>query len=170
MKPLISLLIFIIVVLCIIIYLLCMHRNYSKQIILDKENETPFMVVAKLNSAEATLNFEKGKNFIDLEKVYPEAFENGETPQELWMRICKRRISSGGVGKKNADRRIFKYYDFEIKQYMSGEDSSKVVFTLLKDNRMKKIYSLKKINDKWLVVAINYEGYIIVDSDIGMAF
>lgn len=131
---------------------------------------TPFMAVVKLNSAEAILDFEIGKQFIDLERVYPEAYDNGETPEVLWKRICIRRYNYGKPGSKNANVHIPSYHKDHINEILCSKNLSKVVLQSMSDDSFRIVYTLEKRDGAWIVISKEFFGYMVFDSDAMLGF
>ncbi|MEO1033722.1 MAG: hypothetical protein AAFX55_20220 [Bacteroidota bacterium] len=120
----------------------------------NEMTNTPLITVIKLKSAEAILDFEEAKKYIDLQKVFEENSESRNIEKE-WKEMLTPFYNIGN-DKKFTNQ--FKYFNYNINENVEG-DKAKVSFEAHnKEAQVKKIiYFLDKLNDMWIVIDIHYE-------------
>ncbi len=113
--------------------------------------ETPLVSVIKLKSAEAVLNFEEAKKYIDLDKV----FEKSPEPRDVEKQWKEMVTFLYNLGNDKKFTNQFKYFNYRISEVID-QPKAQVVFTAInEDSQIKKItYSLDMRDEKWLVVGI----------------
>jgi len=96
----------IISILGFILFTACERRNRQ-----DSNIESPFSVVIKLQSAEALLQFDKAKKYIDIESVYSKYIEDStKTAEDIWKDYLNFNYSISSSSPKFTN--VFKYYNY----------------------------------------------------------
>ncbi|WP_282086663.1 hypothetical protein [Aquimarina algiphila] len=115
--------------------------------------ETPLITVIKLQAAEANLNFEEAKKYIDFEAAFKKHPES-ENPEKEWKEMVSFFYNLGNT-KKFTNQ--FKYFNYKINEVVE-KSRAKVIFTTInKGSRIKEIiYSLEKREKNWVVINIEY--------------
>ncbi len=116
-------------------------------------NETPFMAIVKLLSAEQTLNFEEARKYIDVNQVYSK-YPESRNPEMEWMELLR---SNYNLGKDPKFSNSINFYKYNIKEFISGENAVVSLKSKKSNSHIKEIiYKLLLINDQWTVVSIDY--------------
>ena len=124
----------------------CEEQNISMK-------ETPIITVVKLQSSEALLNFDEAKKYIDIEEVFGKNPES-KNPQEEWREMVTFFYNLGN-NKKYTNQ--FKYFNFNITETINSSKSKVKFKSINQESRIKEIiYSLDKLDDRWIVVDIQY--------------
>ncbi len=115
--------------------------------------ETPLISIIKLKSAEAVLNFEEAKKYIDLSKVFKKSPDSKNIEKE-W----KETITTlHNLGKDKKFTNQFKYFNYSITEEIKGKNAKVNFVPNDKNSNLKKIiYSLKVIDSSWKVTGIDY--------------
>lgn len=116
------------------------------------DNDTPLMVVIKLQSAEAQLNFDIAKKYVNVEKVYND-FPGELDAEEKWKEIQKFYST---IGKSKKFTNQIAYFKYRIDETIKNNTAT-VTFTALNEKAMVKeiVYTLER-EEKWMVVGIKY--------------
>ncbi|WP_103863400.1 hypothetical protein [Aquimarina sp. I32.4] len=115
--------------------------------------ETPLMSVIKLQAAEAVLNFEEAKKYIDLDKVF-EKFPESHDVEKQWKEMITV-LHNLGNNKKFTNQ--FKYFNYTITENVNNSKAKVSFVAIDKGSKIKEIsYSLYEIDNKWKVFDIQY--------------
>jgi hypothetical protein len=115
--------------------------------------ETPIITVIKLQSSEALLNFDEAKKYIDIEEVFGKNPES-KNPQEEWKEMVTFFYNLGN-NKKFTNQ--FKYFNYNITETINSSKSKVKFKSINQESRIKEIiYSLDKLDNRWIVVDIQY--------------
>ena len=124
----------------------CKKQNVSMK-------ETPIITVIKLQSSEALLNFDEAKKYIDIEEVFGKNPES-KNPQEEWKEMVTFFYNLGN-NKKFTNQ--FKYFNYNITETINSSKSKVKFKSINQESRIKEIiYSLDKLDNRWIVVDIQY--------------
>jgi len=135
-----------IIILLVLLSISCEEQNISMK-------ETPIITVVKLQSSEALLNFDEAKKYIDIEEVFGKNPES-KNPQEEWREMVTFFYNLGN-NKKYTNQ--FKYFNFNITETINSSKSKVKFKSINQESRIKEIiYSLDKLDDRWIVVDIQY--------------
>lgn len=117
------------------------------------KSQSPIVTVIKLQSAEALMNFEEAKKYIDLNRVFEENPESHDVEKE-WKEMVTFFYN---VGNDKKFTNQFKYFNYNITETID-DSKAKVKFTPINQNNQIKeiIYSLDKLDDSWKVVDIQH--------------
>ena len=117
-------------------------------------NDSPFMVVVKLQSAENDLAFDEAKNYIDVERVYS-VYPESTNPEKEWI---EAQHFFYNLGKDKKFSNTFAYYKYRIEE-VKGNKQSMVKFIAkdVNDPIKEIVFSLEFIESRWMVVAISYK-------------
>lgn len=111
--------------------------------------ETPFMIVVKLNSAEESLKYDIALQYMDVDKVY----RKSKDPISDWKKML---LFNYKIGKDPKFTNSFSYHDYIINEKIH-HDKAYVSFINKNASPIKEIkYILENRNDRWIVVAIKY--------------
>lgn len=112
--------------------------------------ETPFMVVVKLKSAEKSLDYDKAMEYIDVNQVYAIS----EDPISDWKKMLKFYFN---LGKDKKFSNSFNYSEYIIKEKIN-DDRAFVIFKGEGKGLTKEIkYVLENRNNHWIVIDIKYK-------------
>ena len=115
--------------------------------------DTPLVTVIKLQSAEALLNFEEAKKYIDLEKVFEENPESNDVEKE-WKEML---TFFHNIGKDKKFTNQLKYFNYDIREEIKGNKAEVSFAAYNKEAHIKEIiYSLDKLKDRWRVIDIQH--------------
>tara|TARA_B110000977_G_scaffold199479_1_gene286994 strand:- start:1546 stop:1971 length:426 start_codon:yes stop_codon:yes gene_type:complete len=135
-----------VIILLVILSVSCKGQDVSMK-------ETPIITVIKLQSSEALLDFDEAKKYIDIEKVFGKNPES-KNPQEEWKEMVTFFYNLGN-DKKFTNQ--FKYFNFDITETIDSSKSKVKFKSINQESRIKEIiYSLDKLDDRWIVVDIEY--------------
>ncbi|MBG6130740.1 SepF-like predicted cell division protein (DUF552 family) [Aquimarina sp. EL_43] len=135
----------------IVIFLLALHIGCNSQ---NKNmKETPLVSVIKLKSAEAVLNFEEAKKYIDLDKVFEKSPELRDVEKQ-WKEMVTLFYNLGN-DKKFTNH--FKYFNYRISEVVKQSKAEVIFAKINKESQVKEIvYSLENREENWVVVDIEY--------------
>jgi len=137
---------YIIIIIAVITSIGC---NRQKQEVKEK----PLIAVIKLQSAEANLNFEEAKKYIDVKSVFGKHPES-KNPEKEWKDMVSFFYNLGNNKKFTSQ---FKYYNYDITESVDNSKARISFIAIDKGSRIKEInYTLYRINDKWKIVDIQY--------------
>jgi len=135
----------------IIILLVCLSVSCNGQG--NNMKDTPIVTVIKLQSSEASLNFDEAKQYIDVEKVFGKNPES-KNPQEEWKEMVTFFYNLGS-DKKFTNQ--FKYFNYNITETIDVSNAKVKFVAINQDSHIKEIiYSLNRLNDRWKVTDIQY--------------
>lgn len=124
----------------------CHKKNVSE--------ETPFMSVVKLLSAEQDLKYDEAKNYIDVIQVYSK-YSQSQDPEKEWKDLMQFNYNLGEDPKFTNSMR---YYEYNIQEIVNGEKAKVILTNKNTSSSIKEIvYSLDYQNNKWVVIAIDYQ-------------
>mgnify|MGYP003390023113 CR=1 FL=1 len=117
----------------------------------QNETEPPLATVIKLESAEAVADFSYARSYIDVEKVYA----NDEmAPEEAWKKMVMFHYN---LSKDKRFSNTFPYYKYDITEKIKDKKSEVIFKSKDITGPIKAIiYKLDLVNDKWIVVKIDY--------------
>lgn len=119
----------------------------------EENSARPLETIIKLNSAEEVKNYKEAIKYIDVNKVYSKCNDDGIKPYDCWVQYVDFSYNFGREDKKFTNK--FGYHNYDIKELIKGNKAT-VEFTSLHRKKKEIIYSLEKINQKWIVVKIDY--------------
>lgn len=115
--------------------------------------ETPFMTVVKLLSAEQRLDYNEAKIYIDVSKVYSK-YDGVKNPENEWMKLLQLNYN---LGKDKKISNNIDYYKYNIEEVISKKKATVSLIDKDTNKSIKKIvYSLEFIENRWIVVSIEY--------------
>ncbi len=115
--------------------------------------ESPLATVIKLISSESFADFEEGKKYIDLTKVYSNNIDS-LSPEQAWK---NQVLFFYNIGKDKRFTNNFKYYNYSIREEQRGENAEVIFESIHPEDSISKIlYSLTLYGETWVVVRIEY--------------
>jgi hypothetical protein len=115
--------------------------------------ESPLATVIKLISAESFADFEEGKKYIDVEKVYPKNIDS-LSPEQAWR---NQVLFFYNIGKDKKFTNNFKYFNYTIREEEKGENAEVIFESIRPEESISKIlYALARYDKQWMVVRIDY--------------
>jgi len=117
------------------------------------KTESPLAVVIKLISAESFANFDKAKEYIDLESVYSN-HPDTLSAEQAW----KNQVTFFyNLAKDNKFTNNFKYYNYNIIERQEGQTAVVIFESMDRGDRIREIsYTLIRSNKAWIIVKIDY--------------
>jgi hypothetical protein len=116
-----------------------------------KMKESPLAIVIKLKSAEALINFEEAKKYIDLKRVFEKITEPLDAEEE-WKKI-NTFFHSLGTNKKFTGQ--FKYFNYKINEIINKSNATVTFTSINKDAQIKKISNYSALNIAIVLKAAN---------------
>ncbi|MFQ9317640.1 MAG: hypothetical protein ACLS8C_13925 [Dysgonomonas mossii] len=111
------------------------------------------MTVVKLLSAEQRLDYNEAKIYIDVSKVYSK-YDGVKNPENEWMKLLQLNYN---LGKDKKISNNIDYYKYNIEEVISKKKATVSLIDKDTNKSIKKIvYSLEFIENRWIVVSIEY--------------
>ncbi|MDL2320544.1 hypothetical protein LJC45_05375 [Alistipes sp. OttesenSCG-928-B03] len=125
---------------------LMLSCSYSKT-----TKETPFMTIVKLNSAQEFLDFQKAKQYIDINAVFSHSPSTVDAEKE-WKELLQFQYK---LGQDKKFTNSFNYSRYDFKEIMIDKSNCKVEFIPLESSDRTIVYFLELRGKQWVVIRID---------------
>lgn len=119
----------------------------------NAQEDTPFVTVVKLQSAESVADFEAAKNYIDINRVYSN-YPESKSPEEEWRGMVEFFYN---IGQDKKFTNCFKYHNYQIREKI---DNNKAIVSFISNDpksSIKEIVYILELQEKnWLIVGIDF--------------
>ena len=117
---------------------------------------SPLVSIIKLQSSEVLEEFDEAKKYQDINKLYGKyAEELSVSPEKYWMDYV---TSKNKLGRDKKFTNQVKYFDYNIEEFINGDESRVIFNSRDKSDRMQAIiYDLKLVNSNWVLQKIEYK-------------
>lgn len=131
--------------LTVVAMLSCQHKP---------KTESPLAVVVKYVSAEIKGLKEDARQYIDVQSVYSKHIKDEDVDYEkVWEDQLEFRKNVGASKKIES---CFSFYEYDIEEVSTDTQIAIVTFKSRTELGDETVYELQLINDKWVIVSIDY--------------
>ena len=118
------------------------------------KTESPLAVVVKYVSAEIKGLKEDARQYIDVQSVYSKHIKDEDVDYEkVWEDQLEFRKNVGASKKIES---CFSFYEYDIEEVSTDTQIAIVTFKSRTELGDETVYELQLINDKWVIVSIDY--------------